>query len=117
MTAGYHPPYDIMFTNKTRGEVGVGTAPWGLVGHWSVGGEQLFSFSSLIFLGSYFSGHISLSLLSSFSLQFIIIIVLFSKLFLSQLTSFLIFTFLILSSVPLQGSERVALWCLVADWG
>jgi len=43
-----------MLTNKTRGKVGGGAAARGLAGHRSVGGEQLLSFASLVFLEFYF---------------------------------------------------------------
>ena len=44
---GYPIPYDIMLSNKTRGEVGEGAAAQGLAGHQTVGGKQLFSFALL----------------------------------------------------------------------
>ena len=39
------------------------------------------------------------------------------KLSLSQPTSFLTYTLLILSLIPLWGSQSVAVWCLVVGWG
>jgi len=39
------------------------------------------------------------------------------KLSLSQPMNFLIFTLLVLSSIPLQGSEQEDVWFLVASWG
>ena len=51
---GYSIPYDVMLSNKTRGEVGGGAAAGGLAGHLSAGSEHLFSFASLVFLGFYF---------------------------------------------------------------
>jgi len=45
----------VILSNKTRGEVGEWAAARGLAGHQSVGGEQLFSFALLVFLGFYFS--------------------------------------------------------------
>jgi len=38
------------------------------------------------------------------------------KLSLSQPMSFFTFTLLILSPIPLEGSEQAALWCLAAGW-
>jgi len=44
-----------MLSHKTRGRVSWGAAAQGLAGHRSVGGEQLFSFAALFFLGFYLS--------------------------------------------------------------
>ena len=46
-----------------------------------------------------------------------IAVALLIKLSLSQATSFLTFTLLILSPIPPGGSEQVAVWGLVASWG
>jgi len=43
-----------MLSNKSWGGGWWGAAVWGLTGHWLIGGEQLFSFASLVFLGFYF---------------------------------------------------------------
>jgi len=39
------------------------------------------------------------------------------KLSLSQFTTFHTFTLLILSPSRCGGSERAAVWCLIASWG
>jgi len=39
------------------------------------------------------------------------------KLSLSQPTSFLTCTLLILPPIPPRGSEQAAVWCLLASWG
>lgn len=59
-----------MLTSKTRGQVGVSVTAWGLPKHWLLGSEELFSLPSLACLG-----FISLSLVFSFSLKIIIIII------------------------------------------
>ena len=92
---GYSMPCDIMLSNKTRGKAGQGAAAQGLAEHHLVGGEQLFSFAPLVFLVCYFS----LSLLFSFSLEFIVISMVI--LFLSQPMSFLTFTLPIVFPPPL----------------
>jgi len=43
-----------MLSNKTGGEHGREATAWGVAGHQSVGGRQLLSFASLVFLGFYF---------------------------------------------------------------
>ena len=51
----YSIPYDDgVLSNETRGKVSGGAAARGLPGHRSVGGEQFFSFASLVCLGFYF---------------------------------------------------------------
>jgi len=74
---------------------------WGLAGHRSVGGEQLFSFVLLVFLLGYF-----FSFIVFFPLHFKKIV----ELTLSQSMSFCTFTLLILSPIPLGGgvSEQLA---------
>jgi len=60
---GYSIPYDVMLSYKTRREVGRGAAAEALVGHRSVGTEQLFLSTLLVFWG-----FISLFLIFSFFL-------------------------------------------------
>jgi len=55
-------------------------------------------------------------LIPSFALLVFMTFALPIELSLSQPMSFLTFTFLILSPVPLGESERAAVWWLVAGW-
>jgi len=68
---GYSISYDVMLSNKLGGSW-QGPTAWEPAGHWSLRGDQLFSFASLVFLGIYFSSLLlfSLFLIISFFIIF-----------------------------------------------
>ena len=75
----------------------------GLAGHWLVGGEQLFSFVLVVFLGFYFSLFVIFPLITVYYYYYFISII---KLFLSQPVSFLTFTLPVLFPHPSGGRSE-----------
>jgi len=94
-----------MLSSKTRGNVGGEAGARALAGYGSVGGEQLFSFASLLFLGFYFSVFLFIAIYYHHCYYFHCYFILFQLLtcFLSQPMNFVTFTLPILFPCPTGG--------------